>query len=1522
MSIETFMKLGQQCGLQGEDLLKFVDSREQMRKDELRQQQDAERQERVKERDEREKEREEREREREHEREMAQLGHKRNVANGIPGNVPNMPVFRSDSDELDAYILRFERHATLQKWPPEYWASVLGNLLTGRALDVYTRMSAEDASDYAILKATLLQHFALTSEGFRKRFRNAKRGNTETFLQYSARLTSYAKRWVELSGRDTTYETLLELVVMEQILEGCDRSTAIFIKERSPKNLSELVEIAEQYCSAHGPVARGPNRNAQQSGKPQKSASAKPQQGNSFVPMSERKCFICDKKGHMAINCPDRGKRGYSDKKPAPSRFESSKQTGSACIVGVCPGETDDSGIHEINVSVGDDMKSVTLQCGHRLPLVSAGCTVGTCMPVCKGLLNGKSVEVLRDTGCSTVVVRAKLVDKGNYTGEYQTCVLIDGTVRSVPVATIEVSCPVFSGKVNALCMTNPVYDVIIGNISGARKPDGTQDGWSAEAAKDDGVDFEEPHGLPDDYMEVGAESSIDEQETSQPEPDGTTQAAAVETRGMRRRKERPWKPLQSTGGLEITATREDIIAAQQQDESLEKLRKIADAGGVPKTVGKGSQVRYYFKNDLLFREFQSPTQANGQMFTQLVVPTPFRQQVLRLAHDSALAGHLKAKKTTERIWSHFYWPGLQSDVRRYCASCDPCQRTTPKGKVGKVPVVMPPLIDTCFRRIAVDLVGPLQPVTERGNRYILTIVDLATRYPEAVALPSIEAERVAEALMEVFSRLGVPNEILSDNGTQFVSGVMKEVSRLLGVKQFHTSPYHPMANGVCERFNGTLKQMLRRMCQERPRDWDRYLPALLFAYREVPHESLGYSPFELMYGRTVRGPITILKELWSEDISEDEVKTTYQYVLDLQDRLESTCSVAKTELEKSSRKYKKHFDVKAKERRFECGDQVLLLLPTSSNKLLMQWRGPYEVIGKVARNNYSLQIGNKKKTFHANLMKRYLARTADERHDDVTQNDDDNDFESEVTLQEPGDNDVIGDIGDGISEQSVSTCSAIQVIDDSDAENCDSVVGISFPSLEQTEGVNDVKFGEGIDEDRREEMYALTHEFEDVLTDVPGRTDIINHTVELNTQTHIRSRAYQVPQSLRETIRDEVDTMLKMGIIEQSNSPYASPVVIVKKKDGKNRFCVDYRKINASTVLDNEPIPNMEEIIADVGGATVFTKIDLSKGYWQIPVKEEDRAKTAFVTPDGQYQFKVLPFGMVNAPALFTRMMRRLLDGVPNVVHYIDDILIYSTSWEEHINDVRRVLTALRGANLTARPTKCQFGCTNVEFLGHRVGEGTIQPTKEGVEKVLAASRPTTKKEVRAFIGLVAYYRKFIPNMAVIATPLTDLTKNNAPTKVKWGDAEEAAFRTLKERVSKFPILRLPDSTKEFILRTDASDVGVGAVLMQDHEGKLFPVQFASRKLHPRERAYPIIERECLAVVWAVKKFAYYLHGRKFRLQTDHFPLANLSKTQMKNPRVMRWALAMQAHQYHVEVIKGSDNIGADYLSRCPSAE
>lgn len=215
-----------------------------------------------------------------------------------------------------------------------------------------------------------------------------------------------------------------------------------------------------------------------------------------------------------------------------------------------------------------------------------------------------------------------------------------------------------------------------------------------------------------------------------------------------------------------------------------------------------------------------------------------------------------------------------------------------------------------------------------------MTLVDYATRYPEAVALKSIETEIVAEGLVEIFSRVGMPSEVLSDRGSQFTSGIMKEVSRLLGVTQLYTTPYHPQCNGLVEKFNGTLKGMLKKLCEERPSDWDRYIPAALFAYREAPQESTGFAPFELLYGRTVRGPVPILKELWSKEQESEEVKTTYQYVVDLRNRLEETCQFARESLQQARGVQKKQYDKRVRRQDIKVGDKVLLLLPTDHNKL------------------------------------------------------------------------------------------------------------------------------------------------------------------------------------------------------------------------------------------------------------------------------------------------------------------------------------------------------------------------------------------------------------------------------------------------------------------------------------------------------------------------------------------------------------------------------------------------------------
>ena len=283
-----------------------------------------------------------------------------------------------------------------------------------------------------------------------------------------------------------------------------------------------------------------------------------------------------------------------------------------------------------------------------------------------------------------------------------------------------------------------------------------------------------------------------------------------------------------------------------------------------------------------------------GQTFQQVVVPQGLRRSVMNTAHDSIMGGHMGIQKTLKKVLSNFYWPGVNGDVTRFCRSCDICQKTVDKGRTTRAPLQKMPLIDQPFKRVAVDLVGPIHPPSEAGHRYILTLVDYATRYPEAVPLKQISTEAVAEALVDMFSRLGVPQEVLSDNGAQFVSECMAEVARLLSVEQLRTTPYHPMCNGLVEKFNGTLKKMLRRLCNEQPKQWHRYVNALLFAYREVPQESTGFAPFELLYGRTVRGPMLILKELWTQEGTADEVKNSYQYVFELWDRIEETLHIAR----------------------------------------------------------------------------------------------------------------------------------------------------------------------------------------------------------------------------------------------------------------------------------------------------------------------------------------------------------------------------------------------------------------------------------------------------------------------------------------------------------------------------------------------------------------------------------------------------------------------------------------------------
>ncbi|GFO45342.1 reverse transcriptase [Plakobranchus ocellatus] len=561
------------------------------------------------------------------------------------------------------------------------------------------------------------------------------------------------------------------------------------------------------------------------------------------------------------------------------------------------------------------------------------------------------------------------------------------------------------------------------------------------------------------------------------------------------------------------------------------------------------------------------------------------------------------------------------------------------------------------------------------------------------------------------------------------------------------------MCNGLVKRFNATLKTCLRRLCSEQPRQWHRYMNPLLFAYREVPQESTHLAPFELLYGRTVRGPMHILHELWTKEIEEPDVKSSYECVLNLRERLDDTLKIVREELEKAQGRQKHYYDRTDKRRKLYVGEKVLVLLPTDSNKLLMQWKGPFEIVTTVGINDYRINMGGKEKTFNANLLKGYIAR--------------DQDASQATTEERPP------------TSSLAIPAASVTVIEDLEGEHFNDSECEVLPELggwDSKETVNDLKFGDELTLDQRRQLE------------------------------------------------------------EEEFFPYASPVVVVKKKDGKNRVCIDYRRLNKLTIFDPQPMTPPADIFQGMEKDQYFSKIDLSEGYWQIPVRKEDIPKTAIVTMDCHYEFLRMPFGMINSGATLTRAVKKLLCGMDNVVDYIDDLLIHTETWEAHVKTLSELFKRLQEANFTVRSVKCLLGSRTVNFLGHSLGRGAIGLQDENVEKVRNAPKPKKKREVRAFLGLVGYYKEFVPNFAAVSAPLSDLVSKGQPNIVNWGDSQERAYNSLNVAVMSKPVLQLPDVNKKFVLRTDACNRGLGAALMQENEGTLFPVAYASKKLTDME--------------------------------------------------------------------------------------
>lgn len=456
----------------------------------------------------------------------------------------------------------------------------------------------------------------------------------------------------------------------------------------------------------------------------------------------------------------------------------------------------------------------------------------------------------------------------------------------------------------------------------------------------------------------------------------------------------------------------------------------------------------------------------------------------------------------------------------------------------------------------------------------------------------------------------------------------------------------------------------------------------------------------------------------------------------------------------------------------------------------------------------------------------------------------------------------------------------------------------------------------------KRHALTALLNKFPDVLTTELGTSKVCEYEIELVDNTPVRRPPYRLSPPKVHILREHIAEMLESGVIRPSTSNYSSPVFLVPKPDGKFRPVIDYRHLNAKINIESVPLPDVHTAFAWFKGATIFSSLDLNQAYYQIPLAESCKKYTAFCTDWNLFEYNKVPFGLATGAQVLTRTLDKIFADVKfqYVYHYLDDLVIYSNNFEEHLAHLEEVLTRLRQAGLTVNPGKVKFATDQLSFLGHKVSAHGVTIDPERTKSILAFAVPRNATEVARFLGMVNYFHKFIPNLANVAAPLNMLRKKGV--KFEWTSEQENAFRRLQECIVSPPVLAIPDFSKSFILQTDASPVALGAVLLQETGDGRRAIAYASRTLTMQERKYSIFELEALAVLFGTEKFKMYLEHVEFELETDSQALSWVLAKPRTTGRIARWAVRLSAFKFSVRHIRGVDNAVADALSRMFTSE
>ena len=1465
----------------------------------------------------------EREREREHELRVLALRNESRAQSPRDHAVPHLykakgmlPKFSEDDPE--GFFETFEDAAEIAAWPQGHWAIMVRSVLTGKAASVVAAIEKEERGNYERVKEEVLRVYEVTPEFYRDKFRSARKGNSQKYLEYAQTLRKTHGKWWKAAEVETLKQAT-EVTLLEQFMAGIEPRVRTYLCERRVRSLDEAAKLAEDYEIQNKPnYSVLPNRGSgRYEGNGRSYGVAKTRcylchgtdhSAGSCPKAAEKKagtapprpykprCYHCGKEGHMSPSCPEKKDKGQSWRTKAAMcaivQRQEEKELREACLFS----SPSKQGSAFEGYEVSGVLKSV--DGAGEVPVVVLRDTAATQTLVRQAAVPDEVMRcagpkmIVKGLGGITVSREAKV--RLRIAGEER--LIRVGVTRDLPVAGVDILLgnDVGGGKIKSFWKDKVSEEVERGHevvaavttrsqarLEEAESRREEEEAWEglvnlfagraapladngavqrtemAAEARPGGARRSAQPSEVGERAEGGASACHDQREAEEP-------PGASEGKGQRQ---------EALSTVSLPATRGELVEEQARAAELDEMRLDALS---PQEAEREASC-FLTEDGLLLKKSRDPMQEADDTADsyQVVLPRRYRQEVVRLAHEDVTA-HLGVTKTGDVLKTYFFWPGMLTDVRKYIKRCNICQvaqGTAPK----PVPMQQFPIVEEPFSIIVVDIVGPL-PRTRNGNQYLLTIMCRATRYPEAIPMSSCSSKKLLPRLMDVFSKFGVPRVVQSDQGSNFMGKLFQQAVNELGVKHIHSSPYYPQSQGCLERFYRSLKSVLTKFSLENEKDWDEGVQVALYALRTVRHASLGVSSFELMFGRR---PREALRVIYEKIMGNPQPENLADYIRKLRSRMECARRLARENMEESQDKMKERYDVKTQDRSFNVGDLVLMFNAGGTRPLQARYQGPYEVIGRSGPCNYVLSTPGRRKQcarVHVNLLKLY----------------------------EGGE--VVAVAYTGV-DGTVPTEPCSQGRDDFVLDRADA-------KLENGAMLRDLKSGLAhLSDEQAGEVEGLLRSFPETMSDVPTQTPLLQHDVILTAgATPIKQHPYRLSPEKRKIMREEVQYLIENGFAVPSQSPWASPCLLVPKAGGDYRLCTDYRKLNGVTVADSYPLPRIEDLIDEVSGATFLTKLDLLKGFYQVPLTEEASQASSFVTPDGLYRYTVMPFGMRNSGSTFQRLANWVIRDLPDVHAYIDDIVVASKSWAQHLESLTAVFKRLSEANLTVNLKKCDFAASTLTYLGHQVGKGAVRPLDAKVKDIVDFPAPASRRSLRRFLGMASYYRRFIADFASISAPLTSMLSTK--TKFSWSQDCQESFDALKARLASTPVLCAPDYNKEFVLCVDASDVGTGGVLCQESENILKPVAYMSRKLNQHQRVYSVIEKEALAVIQCLEKFAPYLEKHTV-VYSDHNPLKFVETMKAKNARLARWALILQGKDLEIRHVPGRLNISADTLSR-----